>query len=283
MTPRPLVRKKTTADLFPTAGGFQQTMDDTSAPRFEYRSDLSGTPLPEVLLTIHKYRVPGTIDCSRDEERKSIYIDQGNIIFATSSETSDSLGDRLLAKGVISQQQYDESVSRLQAPGNRKRQGTILVEMGALQPRELFVSVLDQVQAIVWSVFEWETGAVTFAPGRDKHTEFIKLSIPTPEAVLEGVRHRGDPKRLLGRIGKRTTVVERTSGRPPEDLSLEPSEMEFLESVDGKKTLADIVAAGPVPPPQAARLLYAFFILGLLRHREPTKVQFRTVGRKYKP
>lgn len=258
-------------------------MGDTSAPRFEYRSDLSSTPLPEVLLTVHKYRVPGTIDCSRGEERKCIYIDEGNIIFATSSDTSDSLGDRLLAKGAISQQQYDESVNRLQAPDNTKRQGTILVEIGALQPRELFVSVLDQVQAIVWSIFDWDSGTVTFAAGRDKHTEFIKLSIPTREAVLEGVRHRGDPKRLLARIGKRTTIVERASGHGAEELTLETSEKELLDKVDGKKTLADIVSGGPPPPPHAARLLYAFFVLGMVRIREPMKVQFRTLGRKYEP
>jgi hypothetical protein len=99
--------------------------------------------------------------------------------------------------------------------------------------------------------------------------------------VLDGVRQRGDPKRVLARIGKRTTVLERVAGREPGELPLEVAEREFLDAVDGKKTLSALVSGGVVPPPHAARLLYAYFLLGLLRVREPMKVQFRTMGEKY--
>lgn len=257
-------------------------MSDTSA-RSQYRSDLSTTPLPEVLLTVHKYRAPGVIECSRDDARKSIYLDQGDIIFASSNQTADSLGDRLLATGKISREQYDESVRRLTQPGNAKRQGTILVEMGVLQPKELFINVRDQVQEIVWSIFDWTAGEVTFTPGRDKQTEFIKLAIPIREAVMQGIRKISEPKRLIARVGSKGTILERDPNGDGSDLRLEPQESAFLETVDGKKTLFDLVSAGPLPPAQGARLVYAFRLLGLVRPREskPMKVQFRTMGEKF--
>ena len=34
--------------------------------KFEYRGDLGVTPLPEILATIHRYRVPGVVIASRD-------------------------------------------------------------------------------------------------------------------------------------------------------------------------------------------------------------------------
>lgn len=258
-------------------------MTETSEPRFLYRSDLAGTPLPEVLLTIHKYRVPGTVDCSRGSEQKSIFIDEGNIIFASSNQTADSLGDRLLARDLITREQYDESVRLLTTANNSKRQGTILVEMGALQPKDLFVSVRDQVQCVVWSIFDWASGAVSFAPGREKHTEFIKLAIPIPDAVLEGVRGMSDIKRLLGRVGGKSTVLERNPDRRPSDLDLDATETGVLESIDGKLTLSELISLGITPPPRAARTLYALFILGLIQPRaaRPMKVQFRTSGGKY--
>lgn len=255
-------------------------MSDTSAPRSQYRSELSSTPLPEVLLTVYKYRAPGVIECARGEVGKSIYLDQGNIIFASSNQTADSLGDRLLAAGKITREQYDESVRSLTAPGNVKRQGTILVEMGVLQPKELFVNVRDQVQDIVWSIFDWDTGEVTFTPGRDKQTEFIKLAIPIREAVMQGIRRIAAAKALIPRVGSKATVLERVAGADESDLELEPDERAFLETVDGKRTLFDLVSAGPLPPAQAARLLYAFRLLGLVqpRHAKAMKVQFRTMG-----
>ncbi|HEY0590986.1 MAG TPA: DUF4388 domain-containing protein [Thermoanaerobaculia bacterium] len=257
-------------------------MSDTSA-RSQYRSDLATTPLPEVLLTVHKYRAPGVIECSRDEVRKSVYLDQGNIIFASSNRTPDSLGDRLLAAGKITREQYDESVRRLTQAGNTKRQGTILVEMAVLQPKDLFVNVRDQVQEIVWSIFDWTAGEVTFTPGRDKQTEFIKLAIPIREAVMEGIRKITEPKRLIARVGSKGTILERVPDGDESDLKLDAQESAFLGTVDGKKTLFELVSAGPLSPAQGARLLYAFRLLGLVRPRatKPMKVQFRTMGEKF--
>ena len=259
-------------------------MSDTSTPRSQYRSDLGGTPLPEVLLTVHKYRVPGVIECSRGDARKSVFLDQGNIIFASSNQTADSLGDRLLARGAITRDQYDESVRALTAAGNTKRQGTILVEMGVLQPKDLFINVRDQVQAIVWSIFDWDRGEVTFTPGRDKQTEFIKLAIPIREAVLQGIRKMtADAKALIARVGSKGTILERVPGSDTSDLTLDQEERAFLESVDGRLTIFDLVSSGVLAPAKSARILYGFRLLGLVQPRDvkPMKVQFRTSGEKF--
>lgn len=255
-------------------------MSEPSEPRFLYKSDLGSTPLPEVLLTIHKYRVPGVVECSRDEELKKVYIDQGNIIFASSNQTVDSLGDRLLTAGIITQEQYEDSVRRLTASDNTKRQGAILVEIGALQPKDLFVSVRDQVQSIVWSIFDWTSGTVTFEPGRHKQQEFIKLSIPIPQAVTQGIRKMSDPKRLLARVGGRQTVLERDPDRVAVDVKLDPDEQSMLALIDGRRSLAELLDESPVPAPLAARLIYALHISGLTRVRrsKTMKVQFRARG-----
>lgn len=255
-------------------------MNDPSIPRFQYRSDLGTTPLPEVLLTIHKHRVPGVVECSRGDEIKHVFIDGGNIIFASSNQTTDSLGDRLLSAGRITQDQYDESVRRLTSEGNGKRQGAILVEIGALQPKDLFVNVVEQVQSIVWSIFDWDRGTVVFEPGRRKKTEFIKLAIPIPQAVMRGIRVMSEPKRLLARVGGRQTVLERDPDRITVDIKLDPDEQSMLAMVDGRRSLQEIIENAPVPTPLAARLVYGLHILGLTRaHRSKTmKVQFRTRG-----
>jgi hypothetical protein len=155
--------------------------------------------------------------------------------------------------------------------------------MGVLQPKELFISVRDQVQEIVWSIFDWTAGEVTFTPGRDKQTEFIKLAIPIRDAVMQGMRRTSEPKRLIARVGSKGTVLERVPSGDGSDLKLDPQEGAFLETVDGKRSIFELVSAGPLSPAQGARLLYAFRLLGLVRPREtkPMKVQFRTLGEKF--
>lgn len=241
-----------------------------------FRGDLTQTPLPEVLLTIHRYRAPGVVECEREGVTKQIFIDDGNIIFASSSDRSESLGDYLLRSAKITQGQYDESVQRLRREPNR-RQGAILVEMDALEPKELFVAVVEQVQSIVWSVFAWETGFVSFEPGRDRNLEFIKLNIPTPQAVLEGIRHQPDAKPFLARIGTRTTLLSRNEDEELPDVVLTDEERKLLAEVDGKKSLMELIGLPIQTGAENARTLYALFALRIIvvKSMKPLKVRLK--------
>lgn len=244
--------------------------------RAQFRSDLAQTPLAEVLATVHRYRVPGMIECERDGDTKRIFIDAGNIIFATSTNTADSLGDRLLASRRITRQQYEESVRRIGEGG--KRQGAILVEMRAIQPKDLFLAVREQVQAIVWSIFPWDHGKVSFRPGRDKHLEFIKLEIPIPRAVVEGVC-QCEPRSLIARLGSRATVFEPNPEADDAGFAvLRDEEKALLREVDGKRALSVLTKVAPRSAADNARLLYAFFVLRLIRVKAPKqiKVQIRS-------
>ncbi|HVT04056.1 MAG TPA: DUF4388 domain-containing protein [Thermoanaerobaculia bacterium] len=254
-------------------------MESPSTPvKSLFRGDLAQTPLPEVLITIHRYRAPGVVECVRDGETKRIFIDEGNIIFATSSNVADSLGDRLLQQGVITKTQYEESVVRLAEGKGVKRQGAILVEMRALEPKDLFVSVRKQVQEVVWSVFCWEHGTVAFQPGRDRNREFIKLNIPTRQAVLQGVRSVPDPRFLLQRVGKKTTILMRLSDADFSNLTFSPEEEQLLRGVDGKKSFFDLTNTPPLSPLENAKILYAFFALRLVgvKALKQIKVQVKT-------
>jgi hypothetical protein len=227
----------------------------------QYQSDLAQTPLPEILFTIHRYKAPGVLECRRDDEVKRLFFDQGSVIFASSSSLADSLGDKLLREGRITQEQYDESVRLLKTSG--KRQGTILAEMKILEPRDLFVAVRDQIQDIVWSIFAWEHGTVTFTPGRDKHLEFVKLEIPIPQAVMQGVRRMPDARALVARLGPRTTLLQK-SDSIVDGLQLTNEEQHLLDACDGKQMLAELVNTPPLAAGENARILYALYALRLI-------------------
>jgi hypothetical protein len=241
----------------------------------QYQTDLGQTPLPEILVTIHRYKAPGVLVCRRGDTLKKIYFDQGDVIFASSNDIADSLGDKLLREGRITRQQYDESVQRLKTAG--KRQGTILAEMKVLEPKDLFLAVRDQVSEIVWSIFSWDGGTVSFNPGRDKHLEFVKLQIPIPQAVLQGVRRMPDARTLIARLGKKTTLLARGDGAM-EGVRLNADEQRLLDAANGKRMLAELVNTPPLTAGENARILYALFALRLLTVRQASgqiKVQLK--------
>ena len=235
-----------------------------------YTSDLAQTPLPEILVKIHRYKAPGVIECRRGNELKKIFLDGGHVIFATTNQITESLGDRLMRDGRLTQEQYDESVRRMRV--TQKRHGVTLVEMGLLNHEELFVFVRDQIQEILWSVFTWTNGDVSFTPGRDKNLEFVKVDIAIPEAILHGVRRMPDARALVARLGTKATVFERTH-IAVEEVTLNEDEQRLLDKVDGKHALVDLVNTPPLTGGENARIIYAFHALQLIAPKAHIKVQ----------
>ncbi len=247
---------------------FGDSSHQSSAPI--YQTDLAHTPLPEILVTIHRYKAPGAIDCRRGDESKRIFLDHGRIIFATTNQRTESLGDRLVREGRITQAQYDDSIARMKITG--KRHGITLVEMQMLTAEELFIYVRDQIQAIIDSVFGWTTGMISFTPGRDKALEFVKVDISVPDAIVRGVRLIPDAKNLVSRLGTKTTYFDRTH-TTIEDQHLGADEQHLLDAVDGRHALGDLVLTPPLPAGENARILYAFSALGMIAPCDPRGVK----------
>jgi hypothetical protein len=235
-----------------------------------YQTDLAQTSLPEILVKIHRYRVPGVLEFRRGDEVKRVFFDKGHIIFATTNQLTESLGDKLVRVGRITQDEYDESVRRMKITG--KRHGVTLVEMKLLTAEEMFNYVREQIEEIVLSIFTWTTGTVAFTPGRDKNLEFVKVDIPVPAAVLRGARVLPDAKALVAKLGTRTTLFERAT-TDVEQIVLSEAEQHLLDAVDGRRALADLVNVPALPAADNARILYAFLALGLIAPHEPRGVK----------
>jgi hypothetical protein len=235
-----------------------------SSDEFVYRSDLEKTPLPEILATVNRYGVPGVLEVSQADVVKRVYLFDGDIIFATSTDRDESLGDYLVQAGEITKAQLQESSHALsQSPG--ARHGEILVKMGFLDRERLGAAVRKQVQSILWSLFNWDKGQVSFKVGTAKDDEVFKIKIPTARAIVAGCRRIEDPKMITARMGGRGALLKKLPPPPHlEKFRLEPDERELLELVDGKRTLYELCESGPASAGANARILYAFSELQLL-------------------
>ena len=248
--------------------------------RFQYTGDLAEEPLPEILRTIHHYRVPGVVTATSGAVVKKIYLKGGNVIFATSSDLSDSLGAFLKESALITSGELRTSIDRIDASHGR-RHGELLVELGILTPDQLRQIVTDQVMSILNSLFSWQKGTVTFEAGSFRTEELIQLDVSTPQAIADGIRRLPDPRRVVSRLGPSWTIFDRgevsveTSG-----VSWSPGELKLLSRVDGRQTLRDLITAGPLDVSSNAKLVYAFWVLHLVTRRDiPTsgirKIQWR--------
>ena len=247
--------------------------------KFEYRGDLSVTPLAEILATIHRYRVPGVVTVSREGRVRRIYLDDGLVVFAASNEREMGLAAYLVRRGWLKPEAAVEAEERRSREG--KKLGQVLLQLGFVTPERLNEGIGGQIREILWGAFEWDGGEVLFEIGGTRARELVRIDVPIPDVILEGVRRAADVKRLVARLGNGATILERTRNSLL-DL-FRPEERAYYEAIDGRTPLQLLAARGPGTQSENARILYAFFCLGLVRKLRGTgagakKIQYKTEG-----
>jgi hypothetical protein len=231
---------------------------------FQYRGDLSQTALPEIFYTIDRFQVPGVIEASREGVVKQVYVKEGNVVHAASSDRADSLGAYLVRNGVLSQETFAETMRERER--SNQRYGVLLVEKGVLSPGEVYRAIRKQIEAIVWSLFYWNEGSIIFSIGDFREPDSVRIQLPMRQVILQGMKRAPDAKALVSRMGRKETVFEpcyRTEDLI--ELALDADDYKLLSLVDGVRNLYEVCTQGPRSAAENGKLLYAFQILQLVR------------------
>ncbi len=145
--------------------------------------NIKSIPLSDILEDLRQRRATGTLTVRRGGTEKGIHIKDGQIIFATSTEARDRLGDSLVRAGKITKENLEQALQQYKKHAGLKKMGAILVESGLVPPKELFSGLKIQVKDIIFSLFLWPDGAFTF----DKRlpSDIIQLQINFSELIAE--------------------------------------------------------------------------------------------------
>src|SRR5436305_12720027 len=130
----------------------------------------------------------------------------------------------LLRNGKLTQQQYEESKRRVTAA---TRHGKLLVQMGAISPKDLWWGVKNQALEILYSLFSWKDGFFDFTDGVDDlANERIVLSINTAGMIMEGIRRLDESARIREKVPSLDIVFMKVPGAVPDfrDLDMRDNE-----------------------------------------------------------
>jgi hypothetical protein len=205
-----------------------------------HAGDLVGTSLPALLRPLVWAKKTGVLRMRRGRIGKSVYIAEGRLIFATSTDPDDRLGEMLLRKGLITFRALEESVRALSAG---KRQGSILVENGAIRAKDLVDGVTEQVQEIIYGLLRWDEGSYEFVEGDLPSREVIVLRMSTTDLHF---RLSPDSGHLISATG------------------LTKEELNVVASVDGTMSLDEILGAARQPDFLVCRAIFGLWAAGIL-------------------
>jgi tetratricopeptide (TPR) repeat protein len=115
-------------------------------------------PFPLVLKDVMETGFTGIIFASRDEWKKGLIFNQGLLCTIQSNRTEELLGNTLVSMGIISEEENIQSLNTARL--ERRKQGVILLEMGALQPSEINDALRQQTENRLTDIFSWEDGVL---------------------------------------------------------------------------------------------------------------------------
>ena len=229
---------------------------------------LSGTlrdeRLPKILTYLQRKKKTGVLVINRNDQNRSIFLKEGDIVFAASKYQDDWLGEMLLKEGRISLSQY-EAASEVCREA-KKRFGAVLVEQEVVAPKELFSAVTRQVKAIVTSLFTWIDGQYHFEEHPLQSDEVITLKMSTGNLILDGIRRMGDFTRLRNLLPPMNMVLHMTTDPMIlfQDIRLSDSERNVLVLVNGRNAISDIFEAAGQSSFETLKLLHFFLEIGLV-------------------
>ena len=241
------------------------------------QGDLSRVQLPDVLSFVSMIRRSGKLVLrQRDLDRTLVWKD-GDIVFATSNSPKHSLGQFLLRNGKITLQQYEDSKKRVSAT---TRHGKLLVQMGAISPKDLWWGVKNQALEIIYSLFEWTDGSFDFSETVEEMAgEKIVLSLNTSSVIMEGIRRLDESERIREKIPSLDVVFMKIPGLTPDFASLEmsESEMHVYNDIDGKFTVRELIGkSADLTEFEVTRILFQLITARLIE-TAPEEKSFRPV------
>ena len=223
--------------------------------------DLEGTihptSLPSLLFSVCNTKETGQLLLRQDRLEKSIYLKDGSIIFATSSNRDDRLGHMLLRHGIIGVERLYRAAD--ESARTAKRLGTVLVEYGWLEPKSLVRGVVQQVQEILFETFEWSHGEYQLSLGDLPTKEVITLNMNTPELMLTGIRRIRSWYRIAEALGSLQTCYRKCDGMEETIATMHLGEdgTKLLQTLETPRSLKEIFEMFPGTDFELGQLLWA--------------------------
>jgi hypothetical protein len=218
--------------------------------------------IADVLAALYRSGRTGALRVEKGVFLKTLYVQDGQVAYASSNAQSDRLGEVLIRHGLLTPEQLDDAMKRLQPDVSL---GKVLVQLGYLSPKELVRGAHLQVMAVVDSLFQWTEGTYHFMEG-PLPKQVVNLHISLPALVLEHTTRHAPVawvRRYLPEDQEARASLLENFYRVQPEMNLPANFEEVFTWLDGRSTVEEIAAQTGLEASFVAKVIVGLGILGL--------------------
>jgi hypothetical protein len=145
---------------------------------------------------------------------KTLYFQNGEIVYATSTFPEEEIGEILYGLGKFGR---DVLQGARLAAGSKAPLGKVLVDQGVVDSKDIWTATRSQVETIIYNLFAFSQGSFVFTARELAEEQLVRLSMNTQNLIMEGLR-RFDERAVYMQKVRALDAVPVATGKVPNDL-----------------------------------------------------------------
>ena len=221
------------------------------------QGQLRDHPLPRLLLGLARARFGGALTLQRDRVGKRFLFHEGSPVFAESNLASESLGIQLMDAGRIDRAAFNRATAHIERTGTKE--GAAFLELGILEPKELFVALKNQIRTRLLECFGWNQGEFFVDASSATPADAQPFRLDTLRVVQEGLETYWSGERIYGDLAERMDAFPSTApafANVSARLASDDAVQALYEALDGTRNLWKVIQSA-----RSQRALAAIWVL----------------------
>ncbi|MDT8442271.1 MAG: DUF4388 domain-containing protein [Desulfuromonadales bacterium] len=226
----------------------------------------------DLLSFFNMFRKSGALAFGLSGGQKTLYFQNGEIVFATSSFPEEEIDEILYSLGKCDR---DVLKGARQLVGNVAAVGKALVDQGVITAKDLWTATRSQVETIVFNLFAFHAGSFVFHEASLADDQVLSLSMNTQNLIMEGLR-RVDERAVYMQKVKSLDAAPVATGKVPNDLDSTSQKMLALIQ-RGVADVRELLRRSGAGEFDSLRLLSQMVERGVVRMEEAPTVKVEGV------
>jgi len=168
----------------------------------------------DLLSFFNMFRKSGLLQFTLPGGSKELYLQNGEIVYATSTFPEEEIGEILYKLG-----KFDREILQgaRQFANGEIPLGKILADQGIITSQDLWAATKNQVETITYNLFAFHEGSYVYTNVKPDEDKIVSLSMTTQNLIMEGLR-RVDERALYIQQVKSLDAMPVATGKVPNDL-----------------------------------------------------------------
>lgn len=209
----------------------------------------------------------------RDDDRRELKVAfrDGRIIFSTTNDTREMLGQYLVYRGLFTDRDIEEALKVQTATGAML--ASVLAKSGKVAPEVVTAALEEKTLEDLCDAFLWKDGIFHFDPRPPVLKTSVTIDLDPLRVVTEGVRRAPVWNRVTAYIHPRA-FYETTTGPHSVELQAEDALVcrRVLQLLDGQRTVSDLFEILPLSRYKVYRAISELLDQKRIRNSDVTSV-----------